>query len=682
MVWAPTTATKYEEVAAVAGRNPGYSIEPFVTVKVGAGDELTGADYQRLSGLMKSEYKNPPKNKPGHNPNYKVGETIKWNLPGFASTADNMGFTMGHVSAYDEVADPLGWHRQVRDFLEYVNGKDPNLRGRFSDIEHDQRQLWHYGQEGEPYSRGDTYEDFNRYYAAKYGDSAPAPKTDSQRAIDGVTRRKAFEDGDFIPEGASPATHSTYESILAGDLGPTQVDRGEYGAYPEGQVPRPQGGVRSTRVADIAGNPQARQDLKEQVVKGLNPYGLEFYDTEAIRDIMVASHGEQQGHAMWSDFMHLIAEFSPQTGVESDIRIASYWRRMLWDPTEGGRLQPGDAEAIVDGIMKGLSPEGLADPEDILAAGGGLYPQPGLGYGSKTARKITHDLIPWIRGAPDDPLTYNKQKVRAFADALLGGTRSVAIDIHFMRQMGMLSGSPRAWMEPNWATIAPDRLIEYGLRANQNGKPSLQYGFVKKVKDEYKIDIDLAIETTKNWDTPITIDGRPGVVGLKDIPSVYQSAPTANEYGKLEKFWQEIAKEVSAEQGFEITPVQAQASIWMAMAERTGVTPGSQGTVLTILRDMLRKKAKKEKIPVVHALHKFLNNGWAISFLGALFGIKAYSALGGPSPGQQAQETGEFSYGGGPTAGPRDLAAALGPPPGPGGQPSAFSSIQPQLMGV
>jgi len=91
------------------------------------------------------------------------------------------------------------------------------------------------------------------------------------------------------------------------------------------------------------------------------------------------------------------------------------------------------------------------------------------------------------------------------------------------------------------------------------------------------------------------------------------------------------------------------------------VTPGSQGTVLTILRDMLRKKAKKEKIPVAHVLHKFLNNGYAISFLGALFGIKAYSATGRPSPGQQAQETGEFSYGGGPTAGPRDLAAALGP---------------------
>ena len=44
---------------------------------------------------------------------------------------------------------------QVREFLEYLNGKDPNLRGRFPDIDHETRQLWHYGQESE--SRGPTY---------------------------------------------------------------------------------------------------------------------------------------------------------------------------------------------------------------------------------------------------------------------------------------------------------------------------------------------------------------------------------------------------------------------------------------------------------------------------------------------------------------------------------------------
>ena len=101
---------------------------------------------------------------------------------------------------------------------------------------------------------------------------------------------------------------------------------------------------------------------------------------------------------------------------------------------------------------------------------------------------------------------------------------------------------------------------------------------------------------------------------------------------------------------------------------------------MDIFRGIIADRALARGIPEEQVLHEFLVSGKAFSFLGAALGITAYQM--GASPEEQAQETSEFSYGGGPTAGPRDLAAPLGPPPGPGGQTTAFSSIQPQLMGV
>ncbi|MEA3300346.1 MAG: hypothetical protein U9R22_08995, partial [Pseudomonadota bacterium] len=177
---------------------------------------------------------------------------------------------------------------------------------------------------------------------------------------------------------------------------------------------------------------------------------------------------------------------------------------------------------------------------------------------------------------------------------------------------------------------------------------------------KYKYDIHQAV-----------VDGVIDVEGLRNIPAVFRSAPDKKEY----KAFQDFFKGISEMRG--ITVPQAQASLWIGAAKMTGVDEGSLQTVLGVARVQVAKQAADRGISETQVWHELL-------FKGGMLSLLAFVATGGleGSPEEQAQETGEFSYGGGPTAGPRDLAAALGPPPGPGGQSTAFSSIQPQLMGA
>jgi len=411
------------------------------------------------------------------------------------------------------------------------------------------------------------------------------------------------------------------------------------------------------------------------IAQGLDMGGRDWYNTEPLRDLFITEWGAGKGDAMWRDFMHMIGETSPQTPVVGNIRSASYYRSLLWDPTEGGLLSGDKLEEIINRIEQLVKPPegtGLEVP-DILGAGGGVLPPVGSGYGSKSSQTGAKGVVSWLRSRWDDPVTFDKQKVRGFVKSLLGHDYSIAIDVHFMRSMGMLASDPTPWLAPGFAPITLERLKELGgPLLNDLGEPNMRLRSLLKKKEkmyEGELEVTYFINPKKALKAEAV-----NIEQLRGSPSVFASAPDSNEYGALEAFINEIATELGA------TGPQAQASLWLAMAERTGVKGSSRGTVMDIFRGIIADRAKARGVPEVQVLHEFLTSGRAFSFLGAALGITAYQM--GASPEQQAQETDEFSYGGGPTAGPRDLAAALGPPPGPGGQSTAFSSIQPQLMGV
>jgi hypothetical protein len=499
-------------------------------------------------------------------------------------------------------------------------------------------------------------------------------------AIEGeqITARLRSETGELGPLGSiAPGGGSEVTETMA----KTKEFLGQTGPAPAEQVLRggervqryvPKRGVRK-RAANLIADPTAKAEITNMIRQGLDMGGRDWYNTEPLRDLFVTQWGEGKGDAMWRDFMTMIGETSPQTPVPQNIKAASYYRNLLWDPTEGGMISGDKLEEIIDRIRRVEEPPtGIGgEVEDVLGAGEGVLPVLGSGWGTKARKTQAEDIVSWLSSTYDDPDNFNKPKVRAFIKSLLGHDYSIAIDVHFMRSMGMLSGDPTAWMKPNWSVISADNLKQLGIPVNRDGTPSLRHGFLRKTEKIYKKKKEITYEINALQG----LDGKAlNLEDLQKIPSVFADAPSDTEYGALEEFINGIATELG------IRGPQAQASLWLAMAERTGVKGGSRGTVMDIFRGIIADRALARGIPEEQVLHEFLTSGKAFSFLGAALGITAYQM--GASPEEQAQETNEFSYGGGPTAGPRDLAAALGPPPGPGGQTTAFSDIQPQLMGV
>ena len=331
------------------------------------------------------------------------------------------------------------------------------------------------------------------------------------------------------------------------------------------------------------------------------------------------------------------------------------------------------------------------DPSDvggIIAAGKGVSPAKFSGFGALSNQdKAIADYAAGMHAIQNEGIT--SPKVQGFAQSLFGGEDSIALDVHAARALGMLSDNPVQWMQNGMVDITEAQLKALGV-PRHTGKGPLKGSFM----DGRHKWLTRVAATDKKGQPIVKYQFNP--VGyhnskaafidkdaLKAMPSAYIEKVLDTEYATVERMIQEIAADLTAELNELITPPMVQASLWLAMAKRTGVKGSSQGTFFDVWVDDVVASAGKTNKSKAQIVQEHIADAKAIrGLLVALIGGAAYSQLRGPSPGQQAQETSEFSYGGGPTAGPRDLAAALGPPPGPGGQSTAFSSIQPQLMGA
>lgn len=332
-------------------------------------------------------------------------------------------------------------------------------------------------------------------------------------------------------------------------------------------------------------NPQ-RMALDADIVKGAGP-GRDWYNTEELRDWFIRAHGPKKGHAQWVEAMELMGTMSPGSRVPANIKNMSAARRQLHlDPTYLPRM---------------------TDPKSATLSGALQNKQYRLpGYGHKVQGTQDMATARYLQGGwkgvpeatvvpPTKSRMVENAKPKGFAASLMGSQGQIAADLHFTRAFGMASKDPR-WMV-NGAEIGKTAKADF-LKANPKLKNFMREGKGGKIL----IDARKAVEK--------------GAAKFDDFlgtPQAFAEKPAPNEYGLMERFWRdEVAK------AHNMTPAQAQASLWMGAAERTGVDATSQVTFMDALRNVARQRAAKTGQTAEQVLKEFVNNYGLLTGAGAV----------------------------------------------------------------
>ena len=387
----------------------------------------------------------------------------------------------------------------------------------------------------------------------------------------------------------------------------------------------------SDHVRRLAAYAPAREELLAYIDEGLEMGGREWYNTERIRDLWIETFGEGEGHRLFEQFIHLVSAASPGSDVQSNIRVGS------WASREVGRFGRALGRSRQQALGAGVDERGFDEMLDFLDAVGKGKPLDtptgyGRGYGPKGLFKT---IKSWASGDWDDPAYINNPKVRSFAAALLGSRSAVAIDSHLMRILGMVSDNPTAWLGGP-QTIGEDALNLLRARAGSRRVTVTVKGTKKRVGLNHFYNEKKKSFTNKAGEMKTTVDRtfnakgavKSGLIDIEDIrnmPGVYGTSP-GKDYGAIAGFITDMA----AERG--ITPAQAQASIWLAAGDRTGVSGLSRGTFVDALRMRLFAEARDREVPVVTIIHDWINNRGLLSFLVAFAGGAAAKKAIGTTP--------------------------------------------------
>jgi hypothetical protein len=305
--------------------------------------------------------------------------------------------------------------------------------------------------------------------------------------------------------------------------------------------------------ARLTDAPELRQEIIDIVEEGRVMGGLDWYNTEALRDAFIKELGDEAGDQAWREYIDLVAATSPGSKVPQNIRNASWWYTRA----------PEERVARVEELKKGE-----------------WVPPKGSGYGHKTQRgqamnvgKVTADE--WAPTPQLDPHLATEStallnpKPRGFAQSLKGGERNIAADLHFTRLLAMLSDDPDFL---NLAAPVSTRTL------NAIGGNVRDYVTVRKVqgKDVFSLNAKKFVK-----ENPEAFDR------VKQHPSVWIEQPGDNEYAAFEA----LANEIAAELG--MTGPQFQASLWLGAAARTGVDPRSHPPFVDIFENILEARAKE-----------------------------------------------------------------------------------------
>ena len=324
----------------------------------------------------------------------------------------------------------------------------------------------------------------------------------------------------------------------------------------------------SARLTNLLGqfrtDKKLKKSLMDVVKRGVKRGGLDWYNTEELRDRFIAELGEKAGDAEWKRYMTLMGPTSPNQAVQPNLRTASFWHTQS-EPAMKKRLAEFER--------------------------GEMVPPKGSGYGSQTQRYQSALLGKFFEHGPEGFLHDLPGKVapkpRGFAQSLRGNPINMAADKHFTRLMAMQAGNPD-WLHGS-ATIA-HRLVD-SLKKDFPGVE--KYIRMRKVsgKDVPSFNAKKAARELPNGDALVR--------RLRNEPTVWEDLPGENEYAAFEQYMGELAEEMG------MTTPQLQAAFWVGAAEKTGVRGGSLNTFMNIFNENLEKQAKKRGMTPDELFKKF-----------------------------------------------------------------------------
>ena len=372
-----------------------------------------------------------------------------------------------------------------------------------------------------------------------------------------------------------------------------------YLRYPAKLPPRM---ARSLTAIKDPKNP-ARQLLESYVDRGQKSGGLDWYNTEELRDWFQAELGDELGDAEWRGFMYLIGTTSPGSKVLSNIGNASAVRNRLLDDT----VVPGRNRTVAEYYA-----DDLLEAENIAAVRAVSKTRlPDYGHLAQGAQELA--TARFLQGkyspAPEPGIASAKgswgvnPKPKGFIQSLLGSQVNMAADLHFVRMMAMST------KDPDWLATGADVGAAFKDEVLSVFPDAKKY-FKKRGKGEKKIDVFKAKSAVK--DGVIDLDAElpsGGTVG--DNPIIWTEAPNATEYAAFEDLVRELAKERG------ITPAQYQASLWLGASNVTGVAATSQKTFMQLFRDRAANMAEKTGQSPEAVIQKFIRAGGLLSVVGA-----------------------------------------------------------------
>lgn len=160
----------------------------------------------------------------------------------------------------------------------------------------------------------------------------------------------------------------------------------------------------SARIISALENPEVERGINAAVEKGAKLGGLEWYNTEPMRESMIEAVGRADAPKRYATLMDMVSATSPRSKVTDNVRTASYYNYLLNN--------------------------NLPLPE-----------KPATGYGSVAQNLHRQNVANLLeRGGWD--VTQNP-KPASFSSNLQGNQQNVTIDTHNFRLPGILSRDPR-----------------------------------------------------------------------------------------------------------------------------------------------------------------------------------------------------------------------------------------------
>jgi hypothetical protein len=157
-------------------------------------------------------------------------------------------------------------------------------------------------------------------------------------------------------------------------------------------------------------------------------------------------------------------------------------------------------------------------------------------------------------------------KIASFVQNLMGNWDPATLDRHALRLMGMMSKDPR-WLKSG--ALAKDNPFN----------PAAEFA-------AGKLSIDDALKNPMYW----------------------QDVPAAKDYGAMEQYWKDMAKEMG------ISPAEAQAAAWVGGSSTTGVE-SPPVPFIDVFKDRLRRTAIRDNVAPADVLKMFIQGRMTLAEL-------------------------------------------------------------------